>query len=100
MSDEIKRVTPIGININMDPEIAKGVHGQDVAVTVTDKDVCFTFYVRDPSGQIGFVTSRVFVPHTTAIQLSELIKKLLEPTYKQYLKMLKKIPPASGDTIA
>lgn len=88
---------PQSININMDPEMAKGVHGQDVAVTVTDKDVCLTFFVRDPSGTQAFVTARVFIPHTTAVQLSELIQKLLGPTYKQFLELRKNLPPPSGE---
>lgn len=81
----------------MDPEMAKGVHGQDVIITVTEKDVCLTFFVRDPSGAQAFVTSRVFIPHTTAIQLSDLIKKLLGPTYDKYLEIKKNLPPSSGE---
>lgn len=86
-----------GINIIMDPEMAKGVHGQDVAITVTDKDVCLTFFVSDPSGKQGFVTARVFIPHTTAIQLSDLIKKLLGPSYSKFLELKKNFPPPSGE---
>lgn len=97
MSDEKPQGVPIGLNINMDPEMAKGVHGQDAAVTVTDKDVCLTFFVRDPSGQQAFVTARVFLPHTTAIQLSEIIRDKLGPVYEEYLKMKNKLPPAAGD---
>lgn len=85
------------ININMDPEMAKGVHGQDVAITVTDKDVCLTFYVRDPSGKQGFVTARIFTSHTTAIQMADLIKKFLGPVYDQYIELKKKLPPSAGE---
>lgn len=86
------------LNLQMDEKVARGVHGQDVLVSLTQADVCLTFYVRDPSGQQGFVTSRVFIPHTTAIQLSNVVQKLLGPTYQQYQEMIKKLPPGTGET--
>jgi hypothetical protein len=87
-----------GLNLQMSEKLAKGVHAQDVLISVTATDVCLTFYVRDPSGQQGFVTSRVFLPLNTAMQLSELIRKLLGPAYQQYLDAMKNMPPASGGT--
>lgn len=86
------------LQLQMDDKMAKGVHAQDVLISITQSDVCLTFYVRDPSGQQGFVTSRVFLPLSTTIQLSEVIQKLLGPRYQEYLTMMKNLPPASGGT--
>jgi len=85
-------------NLQMDDKLARGVHAQDVLISLTQSDVCLTFYVRDPSGNQGFVTSRVFLPLNTARQLSEVIQNLLGPAYKQYLDAINKLPPASGGT--
>ena len=86
-----------GININMDPEMAKGVHGQDVIITRTSADVCLTFFVRDPAGINAFVTARVFIPLTTAMQLADILKKQLGEDYDKYLELIKKMPPPSGE---
>jgi|GEM_PF-2943733 len=94
MNDEKKA----SVNLQMDDEMAKGVHAQDVLISVTQSDVCLTFYVRDPSGQQGFVTSRVFLPLNTAMQMSQVIQNLLGPAYQQYLDAVNKLPPASGGT--
>ena len=80
----------------MDPQMAKGVHGQDVLITRTNADVCLTFYVKDPSDQQAFVTARVFLPHITAYQMAKLIEEQLGPTYKQYLDLIEKLPPPSS----
>ncbi len=93
MSDE----KPQQININMDPEMAKGVHAQDVVITRTNADMCLTFFVKDPTGGQAFVTARVFLPLTTAMQLSDLIKKLIGPGYDKYVEIIKSLPPPSGE---
>lgn len=87
----------INININMDPETIKGVHAQDVIVSRTNADMCLTFFVKDPTGQQAFVTARVFLPLTTAMQLSDLIKKMIGPSYDEYHKIIKNLPPPAGE---
>ncbi len=87
------------LNIRMDDDISKGVHGTDVMLSINDKDVSLTFFVyQNQSIGEAIATARVFIPHTTAVQLAGLLQKQLEPSYKMYEDMMKKLPPSSGST--
>ena len=88
---------PINLNLKMDDETAKGVHGTDVIIITNDKEVSLTFYVyTSPTNAI--VTSRVFLPLTTALQMAEIIKKRTESGLSQYQDWLKKLPPPTEDS--
>ncbi len=85
------------LNIKMDDTTAKGVHGSDVLIITNEKEVCLTFYVYNSPTE-AIVTSRVFIPLTTALQMAEIIKKRTESGLAQYQDWLKKLPPSSQDS--
>ena len=80
------------LNIKMDDQTAKGVHASDVIVVTSEKDMCLSFYVLLGPGQ-GIVTSRVFLPHSTALQMAEIIKNQIGPAKQLFDDITKKLPP-------
>ena len=92
MKDD-KPNNPVGLNIKIDDEMAKGVHATDVLVSTTDKDISLSFYVHIGPGQ-GIVTSRVFLPHSTALKMAEIIGARIGPSKQLFDELVKKLPPA------
>jgi len=88
---------PVNLNLKMDDTTAKGVHGTDVLIITNEKEICLTFYVYTSPTE-AIVTSRVFLPLSTAHQMAEIIKKRIEPGLHQYQDWLKKLPPSSEDS--
>lgn len=77
----------------MDDAMAKGVHATDALIITTEKDMCLTFYVgMGPEQKI--VTARVFLPHSTALQMAEIIQQKIGPSKQLFDDMMKKFPPS------
>ena len=84
------------LHLKMDDLTAKGVHASEVLVVTTEKDMCLTFYVLIGENQ-AVVTSRVFLPHSTALQMAEIIQNKIGPSKKLFDEMIKNLPPSGED---
>ena len=83
----------IQINLKYDDKVIKGKHGTDVMIATTDKDVCLTFIVPGLIPNEAIVTSRMFIPHSTALQMAKLIEQRLKPADDLLQKLKGLIPP-------
>jgi len=84
---------PKKLQIKCNDETMLGVHGTEVAITTTDKDVSLTFMVPSLNAGEALVTARVFIPHSTALQMAEIIKQRLQPANDLFQKLTGLIPP-------
>ncbi len=83
----------IQLQLKYDEKIIRGTHGTDVMIATTDKDVCLTFIVPGLAPGEAVVTSRVFIPHSTALQMAEIIEQRLKPADNLLQKLKGLIPP-------
>ena len=81
------------LQLKYDEKVIKGHHGTDVMVTTTDKDVCLTFIVPGLAPGEAIVTNRIFIPHSTALQMAGIIEKRLRPADDLLQKLKGLIPP-------
>ena len=87
----------IQLQLKYDEKVMKGKHGTDVMVTTTDKDVCLTFIVPGLIPGEAIVTNRIFIPHSTALQMAGIIEQRLRPA-NDLLQKLKGLLPPSEDS--
>lgn len=84
----------IQLQLKCDEKLMKGKHGTDVIIGTTEKDVCLTFYVPGLIPNEGIVTDRIFIPHSTALQMARIIEQRLKPADDMLEKLKGLIPPS------
>lgn len=67
----------IQLKLKADDETLRGTHGTDVMVSTSEKDVSLTFLVPSITPGEALVTTRIFIPHSTALQMAA-IKRTTE----------------------
>lgn len=87
----------IQLKLKADDETLRGTHGTDVMVSTSEKDVSLTFLVPSITPGEALVTSRIFIPHSTALQMAAIINQRLKPA-DDLLQKLKGLIPPSEDS--
>lgn len=81
------------LNLKCTDELMQGTHGSEVIISTSDKDVSLTFIVPSITPGEALVTSRIFIPHSTALKMADIIKQRLQPANDLFQKLTGLIPP-------
>jgi hypothetical protein len=84
---------PKKLSIKCTDELMQGTHGSEVIISTSDKDVSLTFIVPSITPGEALVTSRVFIPHSTALKMANIINQRLKPANDLFQKLTGLIPP-------
>lgn len=87
----------IELQLKCENELLTGNHATDAIITISDKDVCLNFVVPGLVPGEMIITSRMFLPHSTALQMAGIIQQRLKPA-DDLLQKLKGLIPPSEDS--